>query len=135
MSRWQREWTELLTALCADDAASVGLVGEPDGDFAPVGPTRFGWLRGFRWAPAGSGYGLALLDLASPGTVPAAAWEPICGPLDDAPPALEGQLLYGEFSAPGSGRELTVTLVAEHGVPAAEARVHTVRVSIDPAAG
>jgi hypothetical protein len=131
--RWNAEWTELLTALCADDPARVGTVGTPDGHFTPVGPTRFDWLRGFGWAPAGGGYGLALIDLEAPGTVPAAAWETVCGPLGGAPPDLEGQLLYGEFTAPGTGRELTITLVAEHGVEAARARVSTIRIRVEPA--
>ena len=132
MTDWDDEWTELIEALCADDPGRVGTVGHPDGELAPVRPTRFGWLYGFDWWPAGVGTGLAMLELSEPGTIPAEAWEPLCGPLREARVTREGQLLVGRHTPAGSARRATLTLVTDESDDGVRARVLTVRISVEP---
>ncbi|MFF5288422.1 hypothetical protein [Paractinoplanes globisporus] len=129
---WDDEWAELLAALCADDAGRVGTVGDHEGELAPVRPTRFGWLYGFDWWPAGAGTGLAMLELAEPGTMPAEAWEPLCGPLREAPVTPDGHLLVGRHKPAGSPRQATLTLVTDQSADGVRANVLTVRISVEP---
>jgi hypothetical protein len=132
MTSWNDEWAQLLDALCADDPARIGTVGEPDDDLTPVRPTVFGWLAGFDWWPAAGSTGIALLDLTEPGTVPAAAWEPLCGPLSEAPSTRQGRLLVGRHTPPGAGRSATLTLVTDRSDEGARAHVVAVRIRIEP---
>ncbi|GIF25431.1 hypothetical protein BJ973_003708 [Actinoplanes tereljensis] len=111
------EWTELLTALCAGDP---GRAGTP------------GWLRRMTWQPVTDGLGFAVLELTDPATVPAAAWEPVCGPLRPAPPTRQGHVLTGRFAAPGTGHAATVTLVTDRSPAGTAAAVRSVRIRIEP---
>jgi len=129
---WDDEWAELLEALCADDASRIGTVGEQDGELAPVRPTRFRWLDSLDWWPAGHGTGIAVLELTDPGTVPAEAWEPLCGPLREARVTREGHLLVGRHTPAGSARQATLTLVTDQSDEGVRARVLTVRISVEP---
>lgn len=132
MTNWDDEWAELIEALCADDPGRVGTVGRPEGELAPVRPTRFGWLYGFDWWPAGVGTGLAMLELSEPGTMPAEAWEPLCGPLREARVTREGHLLVGRHTPAGSARQATLMLVTDQSDEGVRARVLTVRISVEP---
>lgn len=133
------EWRLVLTALCVDSPARIGTLGEPD-TFQLIEPTNFSWLRSVRWHaggprtdPATTRAGIALLDLAEPGTVPAAAWEPLCGALHPAPPTEEGRILFGQFEPPGADRTAVLTLVTDFSDEGAAAAVRTVRVRVEPA--
>lgn len=132
MTNWDDEWAELLGALCDDDPGRVGTVGDPDGELAPVRPTRFGWLYSFDWWPARSSTGVAMLELAEPGTMPAEAWEPLCGPLREAPATRQGHLLVGRHTPAGSARRATLTLVTDQSAEGVQARVLTVRIRVEP---
>jgi hypothetical protein len=114
------EWRLVLTALCAGSPAWVGTLHEPD-TWTLVHPTNFGWLRSMQWLP-----GLALLDLAEPGTIPAAEWEPLCGPLEEAPATTEGRFLIGRFPVPETGRSARLSLITD-----TAGLVRTVRVVIE----
>ena len=100
MTNWDNEWAALLDALCADDASRIGTVGPPDGELTPVRPTRFRWLDSLDWWPAGHGTGIAVLELTEPGTVPAEAWEPLCGPLREARVTREGHVPWRPHDGP-----------------------------------
>jgi hypothetical protein len=76
--------------------------------------------------------GVALLDLAEPGTVPAAAWRELCGELRPAPPTTEGRVLFGRYDPPGTGHTAVLTLVTEF---TDGAEVRAVRVRVRPAIG
>jgi hypothetical protein len=125
------DWKALLTALCSDAPEHIGTLAEP-GTLTLVQPTRFPWLRGFRWRPVGDTFGLALLDLTDPGTLPASAWEPLCGSLHKAPPTRDGPILFGRFEAPATGHTATLTLVTDDSAEGASARVIAVRIRVEP---
>jgi hypothetical protein len=125
------EWRLLLTALCANSPAWIGTLGASD-PYTLIFPTRFSWLRSLRWQPPdGAWGGLALLELAEPGTVAAAAWEPLCGELRRAAPTLEGRILFGRFAAPGTGHSAVLNLVTDFEPEGTAAPVHTVHIRIE----
>jgi len=124
------EWRLLLTALCANSPAWIGTLGAAD-PYTVVFPTRFTWLRSLRWLPPDAWSGLALLDLAEPGTVAAAAWEPLCGELRRAPPTVEGPVLFGRFAAPGTGHSAVLNLVTDFEPKGTAAPVHTVHIRVE----
>jgi len=132
VTNWDNEWAALLDALCADDASRIGTVGPPDGELTPVRPTRFRWLDSLDWWPAGHGTGIAVLELTDPGTVPAEAWEPLCGPLREALVTRQGHLLVGRHTPAGSARQATLTLVTDESDDGVRARVLTVRIRVEP---
>jgi hypothetical protein len=125
------EWRLVLTALCANSPAWIGTVGA-QGPYTLICPTRFSWLRGLRWQPPDDAWsGLARLDLAEPGTVPAAAWEPLCGELRPSPPTLEGAILFGRYTPPGTGHSAVLNLVTDFEPEGTAALVHTVRIRVE----
>jgi hypothetical protein len=128
------EWRLLLAALCAGSPAWIGTLGPPD-RFRMIHPTRFGWLAAARWhPPSGLGAaGIALLELAEPATVPAAAWEPLCGPLAEAPATRDGRTLFGSCEVPGTGKRATLTLITDWAADPATALVRDIRIRIEPA--
>jgi hypothetical protein len=126
------DWAMLLTALCVDSPAWIGTVGEPR-HLTAVTPTRFPWLRGLLWRPAGDSFGVALLDLAEPGTMPASAWEPLVGPLEPGRATREGPTLVGRHEPAGTGRRATLTLVTDGHAAGTRAHVVSVRIRVEPA--
>ncbi len=118
------EWRLLLAALCAGSPAWIGTLHEPD-TWTLIHPTRFGWLRSALWTPD-----LTLLDLAEPGTTPAAAWEPLCGVLEEAPATTAGRFLIGRYPVPGTGHEANITLITDASADGPQALVRTVRIMI-----
>jgi hypothetical protein len=128
------EWRELLHALCADNASMVGTVGEGDGDsMASVGPTKFDWLTGFTWRPVGETFGIAILELAHPGTFAPDAWSPVCGPLVRGPNSRRGPVLQGLAEWPETGNRVAVYLTTDRPPDDPLARVTHVRIRIEPA--
>jgi hypothetical protein len=125
------EWRLLLTALCANSPAWIGAL-SAQGSYTLIYPTRFSWLRSLRWLPPDDAWsGLARLELAEPGTAAAAAWEPLCDELREAPPTLEGSLLFGRFTPPGTGRSAVLNLVTDFEPEGTAALVRTVRIRIE----
>jgi hypothetical protein len=124
------EWRLMLTALCVNSPAWIGTLSAPE-PYTLIYPTNFSWLRSLRWLPPDDAWsGLARLDLAEPGTVPAAAWEPLCE-LRRAPPAVEGRILFGRFLAPGTGRSAVINLVTDFEPDGTAALVRSVRIRIE----
>lgn len=123
------EWRLLLAALCAGSPAWIGTLHEPD-TWTLIHPTNFAWLRSLLWMPPDDRSGLALLDLAEPGTTPAAAWEALCGDLEEAPPTTEGQFFVGRYPVPGTGHEANITLITDASADGPRALVRTVRIMI-----
>jgi hypothetical protein len=124
------EWRLLLTALCANSPAWIGTLGESD-PYTVIYPTRFSWLHRVRWLPPDGWGGLALLDLAEPGTVAASAWEPLCGEWRRAPSTIDGPVLFGRFPAPGTGYSAVLNLVTEFEPVGTAAPVHTVYIRVE----
>jgi hypothetical protein len=127
-----KQWRELLRALCSDDVSTVGTVqdGEP---MALVGPTRFAWLTGFAWRPIGKTFGIAILELADPGTFAPDAWAPVCGPLVRGPITLgAGPILQGLAELPETGNRAAVYLTTDRSPDDPQARVTEVRIRIEP---
>lgn len=126
------QWRELLRALCADDPSTVGIVqdGEP---MAFVGPTRFVWLTGFAWRPIGETFGIAILELADPGTFAPDTWAPVCGPLVRGPITRgAGATLQGLVELPETGNRAAVYLTTDRSPDDPQARVTEVRIRIEP---
>ena len=127
------EWQLLLAALSAGSPAWIGTLGPPD-RFRLIHPTRFAWLSSVRWqAPSDGRAGIALLELSEPGTVPATAWEMLCGPLAQAPTTRDGQTLFGSCEVPGTDKRATLTLITDWADDPATATVRTIRIRIEPA--
>ena len=108
------DWRLLLAALCAGSPAWIGTPGPPE-RFQVIFPTRFDWLARAQWrAPREpGGAGLAVLELAAPGTVPATAWETLCGTLTEVTTMRDARALSGRYKVPGTAWEAELTLTTD----------------------
>jgi hypothetical protein len=98
-----------------------------------VGPTRFPWLTGFAWRPVGETFGIAILELADPGTFAPDTWAPVCGPLVRGPITLgAGPILQGLVELPETGNRAAVYLTTDRSPDDPQARVTEVRMRIEP---
>ncbi|MEY9418088.1 hypothetical protein ABIF69_004530 [Bradyrhizobium japonicum] len=126
------EWRELLQALWPTILPTSGPSRTPN-QWRSSDRRGFPGSPGFAWRPVGETFGIAILELADPGTFAPNTWAPVCGPLVRCPITLgAGPILQGLVELPETGNRAAVYLTTDRSSDDPQARVTEVRTRIEP---